>query len=102
MMESGSFDVVKNDFLRQFEVKINQKKLMEVEYSEQGKNTFLTQFKADSSVVDDTQKDQFLRQVLEFIAKEERKVVPTCPKVASFFKKNRAEFRDLLPVGINL
>ncbi len=101
-MKAKPLDVVKNDFLRQFEVKINHKKLIRLEYSEQGKNTFLTHLYEDPSEVNTAFKEQFIRQVLELLIKEERYVVPTCPKVASFFKKNRAEFKHLLPAGINL
>jgi len=101
-METEPLKVVKNDFLRQFEVKINHKKLIRLEYSEQGKNTFLTHLYVDSSVENAAYKEQFMRQVLELLKKEEQYVVPTCPKVASFFKKNRAEFKHLLPAGINL
>jgi len=101
-METELLNVVKNDFLRQFEVKINHKKLIRLEYSEQGKNTFLTHLYVDSSVENAAYKEQFIRQVLDLLIKEERYVVPTCPKVASFFKKNRAEYKHLLPAGINL
>lgn len=101
-MEAQPLEVIKNDFLRQFEVKINHKKLIRLEYSEQGKNTFLTHLYVDTSIENDAIKDQFIRQVLELIIKERQKVVPTCPKVASFFKKNRADFKHLLPAGINL
>jgi predicted GNAT family acetyltransferase len=101
-MESIPLDVNKNEFLRQFEVKVKYKKLIRLEYSEQGKNTFLTHLVIDNSVNTDSYKDEFLRKVLELIVKEDRKVVPTCPKVAAFFKKNRNEFKHLLPAGINL
>lgn len=101
-MEAEPLEVNKNDFLRQFEVKIDHKIVIRLEYSEQGKNTFLTQLFVDTSIENNSYKSQFLRQVLEIILKEERKVVPTCPKVASFFKKNRDEFKHILPIGINL
>jgi len=101
-MEAEPLDVKKNEFLRQFELKVNQKKIIRLEFSEQGKNTFLTQLVIDKSVTNEAYKDQFIRQVLELIIEEKRNVVPTCPKVAYFFKENRAEFKHLLPAGINL
>lgn len=101
-MEVKPLGIKKNDFLRQFEVKIENKKLIRLEYSEQGKNTFLTRLFVVSSIENNSYKERFIRQVLEIINNEERKVVPTCPQVASFFKDNRAEFKHLLPAGINL
>jgi predicted GNAT family acetyltransferase len=101
-MDAKPIEVKKNEFLRQFELKVNQKKLIRIEFSEQGKNTFLTRLIIDKSVEDNNYKDQFIRQVLELIIEEKRSVVPTCPLVASFFKENRAEFKHLLPAGINL
>lgn len=101
-MEVESLDVKKNDFLRQFEAKIEDKKLISLEYSEQGRNIFLTRLKLDSSLEQEAYQNQFIKQVLDLLAKEKLKVVPTCPKVAAFFKKNRSEYKDLLPAGINL
>ena len=42
-------EVSKNELLRQFEAKI-ENKLIKLEFSEQGKNIFLTRFEIDKSL----------------------------------------------------
>jgi len=96
-----SLEIKRNDFLRQFEAKVNDY-LIKLEYSEQSKNIFLTRFEIDKSLPSEQYQDQFIKAVLDLLAEEECKVVPTCPKVAAFFKKNRSEYKHLLPVGITL
>lgn len=94
-------EIKKNDFLRQFETKVDNC-LIKLEYSEQAKNIFLTRFEIDKSLPEDTYRDLFIKSVLDQLVEEDCKVVPTCPKVASFFKKHRSEYKHLLPAGIAL
>lgn len=100
-MKSKSLDIKKNEFLRQFEAKIDDK-LIKLEYSDQGRNIFLTRLEIDSALEKDIYQDDFLKMVLDLLSKEKCKIVPTCPKVAAFFKKNRSDYKHLLPAGINL
>ena len=94
-------DVNKNDFLRQFEAKIDGK-LIKLEFSEQGKNMFLTRFEIDKTLSQEEYRDIFIKKVLDQLNEQEHKVIPTCPVVASYFKKHRATYKHLLPAGINL
>ncbi|NBC57869.1 MAG: N-acetyltransferase [Bacteroidetes bacterium] len=96
-----SLEIKKNDFLRQFEAKV-EGCLIKLEYSEQAKNIFLTRFEIDKSLSEEKYQDLFIKKVLDLLVEEDGKVVPTCPKVAAFFKKNRSEYKHLLPVGITL
>ena len=94
-------EVNKNDFLRQFDAKVDNK-LIKLEFSEQGKNIFLTRFEIDKSLSVEEYRDVFIKTVLDNLCKQEHKVIPTCPVVASYFKKHRATYKHLLPAGINL
>ncbi len=96
-----NLEIKKNDFLRQFETKVEDC-LIKLEYSEQAKNIFLTRFEIHKSLPVEKYQDLFIKLVLDQLAEEERKVVPTCPKVAAFFKKHRSEYKHLLPAGITL
>jgi len=100
-MNSLSIEVNKNDFLRQFEAKIDGK-LIKIEFSEQGKNIFLTRFEIDNSLPKDKYQDVFIKSVLDHLSQKELKVVPTCPIAAGFFKKHRSQYKHLLPIGISL
>ena len=95
------FEVSKNEFLRQFETKIDGK-LIKLEFSEQEKNIFLTRFEIHNSLEEGTYKDDFIKAVLDNLAEEDKKVIPSCPAVTAYFRKNRALYKHLLPAGINL
>jgi predicted GNAT family acetyltransferase len=98
IMKSENLDINKNELLRQFEYK-SDGIVLKIEYSEQGKKIFLTRFEGDES---EQFKNHFFKSVLDKLSDEGVSVVPTCPVVASFFKKNRATYKHLLPIGINL
>jgi hypothetical protein len=100
-MDTKNLNIKKNDLLRQFEYRIDGK-LIKVEFSEQGRNTFLTKFEMDKDLKDEPLKDMFLQSVLNMLSERGSYVIPTCPKVAQFFRKHRVEYKHLLPVGINL
>lgn len=96
-----AFEVSKNELLRQFEAKI-ENKLIKLEFSEQGKNIFLTRFEIHKSLDKEDYQDCFIKKVLDILIKKDKRVIPTCPVVASYFKRHRAIYKHLLPPGINL
>lgn len=96
-----TLEVNKNDFLRQFEAKIDDK-LIKLEFSEQNKNIFLTRFEIHKSLREEEYRDVFIQKVLDSLTEQDKKVIPTCPAVASYFKNHRTTYKHLLPPGINL
>ena len=92
--------LVNNAFLRQFEIKIEQK-LARIEYSEQERKIFLTKLSIPEEIQNQEFEEAFIIKVLEFIENKNLRVVPTSPKIASFVRRNR-RFKKLLPVGIKL
>ncbi len=94
-------NIKNNELLRQFEFRFEDK-LLKVEYSEQGRNLFLTRFEMDKNIKEEQLKNLFLKTVLDHLSDEGMLVVPTCPIVAAFFRKHKADYKHLLPVGINL
>ncbi len=100
-MSENQIEIHKNELLRQFEYKIDRK-IIKLEYSEQGKNIFLTRLEMDKSITQSDIKDVFLKSILNLLSKENVYVVPTCPLVARFFKNHRNDYKQLLPKGMNL
>ena len=92
--------LVNNEFLRQFEIEIEQK-LARIEYSEQERKIFLTKLSIPEEIQNQEFEDAFIIKVLEFIENKNLRVVPTSPKIASFVRRNR-RYKKLLPVGIKL
>lgn len=92
--------LINNEFLRQFEIKVNNS-LARIEYSEQERKIFLTKLHIPEEIKDDTFEDAFIIKVLEFISEKNLRVVPTSPKIARFVRSNR-RYKQLLPVGIKL
>jgi predicted GNAT family acetyltransferase len=92
--------LVNNEFLRQFEIEIDQK-LARIEYSEQERKIFLTKLSIPEEIQNQEFEEAFIIKVLEFIENKNLRVVPTSPKIASFVRRNR-RYKKLLPVGIKL
>ena len=92
--------LVNNEFLRQFEIEIEQK-LARIEYSEQERKIFLTKLSIPEEIQNQEFEEAFIIKVLEFIENKNLRVVPTSPKIASFVRRNR-RYKKLLPVGIKL
>ncbi|MGS2741169.1 GNAT family N-acetyltransferase [Sinomicrobium sp. M5D2P17] len=88
-----------NDFLRQFETRVNGK-LAKIEYSSQDKKIFLTKLVLPENF-DEHQKDDFIESVLQIVEERNMRVVPTSPEIAGFLRKHK-EYKDLLPVGIRI
>lgn len=96
----GEITINDNSFLRQYETTINGQ-LAKIEYSSQERKIFLTKLIIPSEVKSKTFKDDFICSVLNDIHEKNLRVVPTCPEVASFVKKNR-KYKEMLPVGIRI
>ena len=92
--------LVNNEFLRQFEIEIEQK-LARIEYSEQERKIFLTKLSIPEEIQSQEFEEAFIVKVLEFIENKNLRVVPTSPKIASFVRRNK-RYKKLLPVGIKL
>ena len=92
--------LVNNEFLRQFEIEIEEK-LARIEYSEQERKIFLTKLSIPEEIQNQEFEEAFIIKVLEFIENKNLRVVPTSPKIASFVRRNR-RYKKLLPVGIKL
>jgi len=96
----NELNLVNNEFLRQFEVQIDNQ-LARIEYSEQERKIFLTKLSIPDSIHTQKFEEAFIVKVLEFIEDKNLRVVPTSPKIAGFVRKNR-RYKELLPVGIKL
>ena len=89
-----------NDFLRQFEVMVNET-MARIEYAEQERKIFLTKLIVPEDISTAEFKDEFIKLVLDNVAERNLKVVPTSPEIAGFLRKNK-RYKELLPVGIKL
>lgn len=88
-----------NELLRQFEI-TTEKGLLTLEYAIQERKIFLTKLCAPEQESDETIQ-QFVSKVLEHVEERKFKVVPTHPKMVSFFRKNK-KYHSLLPPGIKI
>lgn len=94
-------ELVDNDFLRQFEFKIEDQ-LAIIEYSLQDRKIFLTKLIIPENITSEDFENDFLCVVFQNI--EERNnisVVPTSPEIVKFMKRNR-RYKKMLPVGIRI
>ena len=99
-MTVDNLTLVNNEFLRQFEVKIEDS-LARIEYSEQERKIFLTKLHIPKEIQNKQCEEAFIVKVLEFISEKNLRIVPTSPKIARFVRSNR-RYKQLLPVGIKL
>lgn len=93
-------ELIDNDFLRQFELKVDDD-LAKIEYSLQDRKIFLTKLIIPENVNNDDFIDSFLKLVMENIQERNISVVPTSPRIAKFIRKNR-RYKRMLPVGIRI
>lgn len=93
-------ELIDNDFLRQFELKVDDE-LAKIEYSLQDRKIFLTKLIIPENVNNDDFIDGFLKLVMENIQERNISVVPTSPPIAKFIRKNR-RYKRMLPVGIRI
>ncbi len=92
-------EIKDNEFSRQFEATVDGK-ILSVEYSIQERKLFLTRVNTPEGIEEETV-NEFLKQVLDNAEEKRQKVVPTHPKVATFFRKN-PKYKELLPPGIRI
>lgn len=93
-------ELVDNDFLRQFEMKVEDD-LAKIEYSLQDRKIFLTKIIIPEGITSDGFETDFLTLVFENISERNISIVPTSPQIAKFIRKNR-KYRKMLPVGIRI
>lgn len=91
-------ELVDNDFLRQYELKIDEH-LAKIEYSLQERKIFLTKLIIPNEICSDSFQDEFLTIVFNDIGERNLSVVPTSPEIAKFVRKNR-KYKRMLPVGV--
>lgn len=89
-----------NDFLRQFELKVDGR-LAKIEYSLQERKIFLTKYIVPEDINSPELENDFITSVFENVQERKLSVVPTSPKIASFIRKNK-QYKELLPVGIKI
>lgn len=93
-------ELVDNDFLRQFELKVDEQ-LAKIEYSLQDRKIFLTKLIIPESINSEGFEQEFLTLVFENISERNISVVPTSPEIAKFIRRHR-KYKKLLPVGIRI
>lgn len=93
-------ELTDNDFLRQFELKIEDD-MAKIEYSLQERKIFLTKLIIPEELQSDTFEEEFLTMVFENIKERNISVVPTSPEIAKFIRRHR-KYKKLLPVGIRI
>ncbi|WP_142783568.1 N-acetyltransferase [Changchengzhania lutea] len=93
-------ELVDNDFLRQFEIKVDDH-LAKIEYSLQDRKIFLTKLIIPEQIKDEDFSKEFLKAVFEHIEARNLSVVPTSPEIAKFVRGNR-KYKRMLPVGLRI
>ncbi|WP_372756601.1 N-acetyltransferase [Mariniflexile sp.] len=93
-------ELIDNDFLRQFELKIDNH-LAKIEYSLQERKIFLTKLVIPEEIEDADFAKKFLAAVFEQIEERNLSVVPTSPEIAKFVRSNR-KYKRMLPVGVRI
>lgn len=93
-------ELIDNEFLRQFEIKIDGQ-LAKIEYSSQERKIFLTKLVIPEDIKDENFKKDFLALVFEHIADRNLSIVPTSPEIAKFVRSNR-KYKRMLPVGVRI
>jgi hypothetical protein len=93
-------ELIDNDFLRQFEIKIDND-LAKIEYSLQERKIFLTKLIIPDSINSEAFKKEFLTLVFNEIETRNLSVMPTCPEIAKFVRSNR-KYKRMLPVGVRI
>jgi len=93
-------ELTDNEFLRQFETAINDE-LAIIEYAPGERKIFLTKTSIPESVTDEDFQNQFIKAVLDLVDDRELKMMPTCPVIVKFVRKNK-RYKNLLPVGVRI
>ncbi|WP_206075169.1 GNAT family N-acetyltransferase [Mangrovimonas spongiae] len=93
-------DLVDNDFLRQFELKVDDH-LAKIEYSLQERKIFLTKLVVPEEIDSAEFQNEFIKIVFQNIEERNLSVVPTSPEIAKFIRKNK-RYKSMLPVGVRI
>ncbi|RKE95007.1 GNAT family N-acetyltransferase [Ichthyenterobacterium magnum] len=93
-------ELIDNDFLRQFELKVDGN-LAKIEYSLQDRKIFLTKLIVPDAIDNEEFQADFLKLVFANIEERNISVVPTSPEIAKFIRRNR-RYKKMLPVGIRI
>jgi predicted GNAT family acetyltransferase len=93
-------ELIDNDFLRQFEIKIDDH-LAKIEYSLQERKIFLTKLIIPEEINKEGFSKEFLALVFDQIEGRNLSVMPTCPAIAKFVRSNR-KYKRMLPVGVRI
>ena len=92
-------DIKDNKLLRQYEFNSEQGRVV-IEYAQQDRKLFLTKI-INPENVDEKTVLKFIETILEEVEENNWKVVPTYPKIVSYFRK-KPSFKSLLPPGIKI
>ncbi len=93
-------ELVDNQFLRQFELKIENEMAI-IEYSLQERKIFLTKLIIPDTIRTREFELEFVDMVFSNIKERNISVVPTSPEIAKFVRGNR-KYKRMLPVGIRI
>lgn len=93
-------ELIDNDFLRQFELKVDNEMAI-IEYSLQERKIFLTKMIIPSAIESEDFQEDFLKLVFDTIKERNISVVPTSPEIAKFVRRHR-KYKRMLPVGIRI
>ena len=93
--------ITDNEFLRQFELEVGDN-MARIEYALQERKIFLTKYEMSKDMEEQGFRDIFIKAVFEEVRNRGIRLVPTSPEIASFMRKNRRKYKDLLPVGISI
>lgn len=100
MKNDVRLEIKNNDFLRQFEMRIDGQ-LVKLEYSLHPRKIFLTRLVMNDDLKSCGYDQKFLEYVFDELLEQKTRIVPTCPEVKRFFKANKRKYKELLPIGIN-
>lgn len=93
-------ELIDNEFLRQFELKVEDDMAI-IEYSLQERKIFLTKMIIPDNIRTKEFELDFIDLVFSNIKEREICVVPTSPEIAKFVRGNR-KYKRMLPVGIRI
>ncbi len=94
-------EIKDNSFLRQYETRVDGH-LAKIEYSSQERKVFLTKLVIPEEITTVEFKEDFIKAVLVEIQEKNMRVVPTSPDIASFLRRNKRQYKEMLPVGIRI
>jgi len=97
----NAVEIKDNSFLRQYETRVNGH-LAKIEYSSQERKVFLTKLIIPEEITAKEFKEDFIKAVLSEIQEKNMRVVPTSPDIASFLRRNKRQYQEMLPVGIRI